>query len=60
MLKQNGIRIKSSFGDFAIDPNLITKDKLKPIYDIILLTCKSYDLTEVINDLNPVESCSCN
>ena len=56
LVKKNGIKIKSSFGNFNIQPKLITKEKLKPIYDVILLTCKSYDLDQVINDLAVIKN----
>ncbi len=53
IIEKKGIQIKSPIGDFSIQPNLITKNQLTPIYDIILLTCKSYNLNEVITDLEP-------
>ena len=55
IIQKNGIKIKSSSGNLSINPRIITKDDLKPIYDIILLTCKSYDLMQVINDLSLIK-----
>ena len=52
----NGINIESSFGNISINPKLITKEELNPIYDIILLACKSYNLDEAINDLKPLKN----
>ena len=54
IIEKKGIQIRSPIGNFSIQPNLITKNELTPIYDIILLTCKSYNLEEVIADLGPL------
>ena len=54
VIEKKGIHIKSAIGNISIQPNLITKNQLTPIYDIILLTCKSYNLEEVIADLEPL------
>ena len=52
VIEKNGIQIKSPIGNLSIQPNLITKNELTPMYDIVLLTCKSYNLNEVIADLD--------
>ena len=54
IINKNGIRIISDYGNFKIKPLLITKNQLKPIYDIIILSCKSYSLKEAIQDLKPL------
>ncbi len=56
ILEKKGIQIKSPIGDLLIQPNTITKHELTKTYDIILLTCKSYNLHEVIDDLAPLKS----
>ena len=56
IILNNGINIESSFGNISINPKLITKEELNPIYDIILLSCKSYNLDEAINDLKPLKN----
>ncbi len=54
-LTKNGIKITSDFGNFKIKPKMITKEQIKPIYDIIILACKSYSLKESIRDLKPIK-----
>ncbi len=56
IILNKGIKIKSGFGNISINPKLITKEELNPIYDIILLACKSYNLDEAINDLKPLKN----
>ena len=47
-LRQTGLVIKSSKGDFSINPNLLTIKKVQSIFDVILFTNKSYDLDEIL------------
>ena len=55
LITDNGIKIVSDFGNFKINPVLVTKKELKQNYDVILLTCKSYHLDEVISDIKPTQ-----
>ncbi len=54
-LRQNGLVIKSPKGDFSIQPNLITMNKVESIFDIILFTNKAYDLDEILQLTFPVK-----
>ena len=54
-LRQNGLVIKSPKGDFSIQPDLITINKVESIFDIILLTNKAYDLDEILQSPFPVK-----
>ena len=53
LVSENGIKILSDFGNFKINPILITKKDLKINYDIVIISCKAYDLDEAITDLKP-------
>ena len=55
LITDNGIKIVSDFGNFKINPVLVTKKELKQNYDVVLLTCKSYHLDEVISDIKPTQ-----
>lgn len=52
-LQQNGLTIKSPFGDAHISVNTITSDHLKDYYDFIVIACKSYDFESAINSIAP-------
>ena len=51
LLQANGLRIISPLGNLNLDPKLVLSDELKPVYDIILISCKTYDLDQAIIDL---------
>ena len=53
LVSEHGIKIHSDFGNFKINPVLITKKDLKTNYDIVIISCKAYDLDEAISDLKP-------
>jgi len=53
LISERGIKILSDFGNFKIKPVLITKKDLKINYDVVIISCKAYDLDEAINDLKP-------
>ena len=54
LLLKNNLKIISSLGNLNLKPNLILSNELKPIYDVILITCKTYDLDQAINDLKGI------
>ena len=53
LVSERGIKIQSDFGNFKINPVLITKKDLKINYDVVIISCKAYDLDEAIADLKP-------
>jgi 2-dehydropantoate 2-reductase len=52
-LAETGLVIKSCFGDAVLHPKTISADKLNEFYDIVLLSCKAYDLESAIDSLAP-------
>ena len=55
LLKANGLKVISPLGNLNLDPKLILAEELKPVYDIILISCKTYDLDQAIIDLRPTK-----
>ena len=51
LLLKNGLKVISPLGNLNLKPNLVLANELKPIYDIILISCKTYDLDQAILDL---------
>ena len=51
LILKNGLKVISPLGNLNLKPNLILANELKPIYDIILISCKTYDLDQAILDL---------
>jgi 2-dehydropantoate 2-reductase len=47
-LTEHGLRIESQFGNFASPVKTVTAAELSGTFDIVLLTCKAYDLPSAI------------
>ena len=54
-LENTGLVIKSPKGDVSIKPNLVTIDKTRGDFDVILFTNKAYDLDEILQLPFPVK-----
>ena len=52
-LRENELKIFSSFGDTQITPNVITADELHDQYDVIMVSCKAYDLDSAMDAIAP-------
>jgi 2-dehydropantoate 2-reductase len=51
---QRGLFVRSSAGDIRLDkPPTVTADKLKQPFDLVLLTCKAYDLESAMDAIAP-------
>ena len=55
-LKQNGLIVRSPFGDIRQPVTAVLQEQLSPDYDLILLTCKAYDFDSAINAIVPALS----
>jgi len=52
-LREGGLNVFSSFGDLPITPKLVTKDELSEQFDVIVLSCKAYDLESAMESIAP-------
>jgi 2-dehydropantoate 2-reductase len=53
-LKRAGLAIRSSFGDVTLpDPPTVTADTLREPFDLVLLSCKAYDLASAMESFAP-------
>lgn len=52
-LRQGGLIIKSPEGDAQIPAKIITADQVEHPYDLILFSCKAYDLDSAIAAIKP-------
>ncbi|MDI1262042.1 MAG: ketopantoate reductase family protein [bacterium] len=52
-LAANGLRIESQFGNYTTPVKAITKDEIDRPYDVVLLTCKAYDLPSAMESVRP-------
>ena len=52
-LRENGLKVFSPFGDLQITPKVVTKDELNETFDVIVLSCKAYDLESAVESIAP-------
>lgn len=52
-LQRSGLRIESTFGDYAAPVETITRDEIQLPFDLVLLTCKAFDLPSAIESIRP-------
>ncbi len=52
-LQKNGLRIESGFGNFSGPLRAVTRDEISAPADLVLLTCKAYDLSSAIEAIRP-------
>lgn len=52
-LDQTGLNIQSNHGDLHLKPKLITKSEQSSPFDVVLVSTKSYQLGDAINDIQP-------
>lgn len=52
-IERDGLSIRSPFGDLRIKPRTAIESELQPEYNVIVLTCKAYDLDAAMNSLKP-------
>jgi 2-dehydropantoate 2-reductase len=54
LLRQHGLTIRSPKGDLHLQaPKLVTADALKESFDLVLLSCKAYDLDDAMASFAP-------
>ena len=52
-LRRDGLRIESPLGDLRLPATTVVAEELAPHYDLVLLTCKAYDLQSAIDAIAP-------
>jgi 2-dehydropantoate 2-reductase len=52
-LAESGLVIRSPLGDVTLRPPTVLKENLKESFDLILLSCKAYDLEDAIASFAP-------
>lgn len=52
-LARDGLRISSGLGDYQAKVSFITPEAVAPGWDLVLFTCKAYDLPEAMETIRP-------
>jgi 2-dehydropantoate 2-reductase len=58
-LAREGLRVRSPLGNLDIPVKTIRAEELEPNYDLILLSCKAYDLDSAMNAIAPAMNGNC-
>ncbi len=53
LLREQGLRIESPRGNATVTPKIVTQAELKGPYDVVVLSCKAYDLDSAIEAIRP-------
>lgn len=53
LLQSHGLRIESRFGNFSGPVQTTTREEIEAPFDVILLTCKAYDLPSALDSIEP-------
>jgi 2-dehydropantoate 2-reductase len=55
-LQRDGLRVESQYGNFSVPVQVKTQQEIGPDYDLVVLTCKAYDLPSAIESIRPAMS----
>jgi 2-dehydropantoate 2-reductase len=58
-LRRDGLRVESSLGNLHLTPKTVLAEELEPGYDLILFTCKAYDLDSAMDAVAPAVRGTC-
>jgi 2-dehydropantoate 2-reductase len=58
-LQRDGLRIQSRLGDLQRPVRTVLAEDLRPGYDLVLLTCKAYDLDSAMDAIAPAMDGTC-
>ncbi|TGQ66069.1 ketopantoate reductase family protein [Mesorhizobium sp. M00.F.Ca.ET.186.01.1.1] len=58
LLKRRGLRIESQFGNVELDVRTAVASDVGPDYDVVILTCKAYDLEDAVKTIAPALAAS--
>jgi 2-dehydropantoate 2-reductase len=53
-LVNNGLIVESKFGNISMSVKVITIAEINSTFDLVLMSCKAYDLDDAINSIMPV------
>ena len=52
-LAANGLVVRSPHGDFTVRAQFVKQPDVRPEYDLVFLTCKTYDLDSALESIRP-------
>jgi 2-dehydropantoate 2-reductase len=56
LISDQGLTIETPKGSFTIHPQTVLADQLEPVYDLIILACKAFDLADSLKSISKASS----
>jgi len=56
LIQDQGLTVETPKGNFTIHPKTLLADQLEPVYDLIILTCKAFDLDDSLKSIAKASS----
>ena len=56
LIQEQGLMIETPKGSFTIQPKTVLADQLEPVYDLIILACKAFDLDDSLRSIAKASS----
>jgi 2-dehydropantoate 2-reductase len=50
-IQKKGLMVETPKGSFTVRPDVVLANQLEPIYDLIILACKAFDLNDALNSI---------
>ena len=55
LIDRDGLRIETPRGDFTVHPHTVTAAEVTPIYDLVILAPKAYDLEDALDSVSKAQ-----
>jgi 2-dehydropantoate 2-reductase len=56
LIQEQGLIVETPKGTFTVHPKTVTANHLEPVYDLIILTCKAFDLHDSLESIAKASS----
>ena len=56
LIQEQGLTIETPKGNMTIQPHTILASQLEPVYDLIILACKAFDLNDALQSITKASS----
>ena len=56
LIESQGLTIETPKGSFTIHPKTVLANQLEPVYDLIILACKAFDLNDSLKSISKASS----
>ena len=51
LIQKHGLTVETPKGSFTVQPGIVLAEQLEPVYDLIILACKAFDLENALSSI---------